>query len=115
MIFPKQVLSEALDQKIRELRVAQYPFQTYHEELPNDKSPAELTIMNFITFFDLKSKEMKDLVYQARKDIVNNCFKSEDLTGFVNEEKISQCIRNTELKYVGKHFRTRDVFYGNSI
>lgn len=111
MIFPKQLLNEQLELKFSKEFEGVHPFKTVYKD--GEKSFYQLYIMNFHTFFDLKSNEMKNLMFNARKEINEKCFKEEHMDIYPNEKKIEQCIRNTELKYLGKHFNKRNVYFGN--
>jgi len=112
MIFPKQYLSDALDKKYKQTLYKNHPYQTHYKE--DEKSPAELLIMNFFTFFDLRSNELKDLAYRSRIDIVNNCFNDDVMDIYPNTFKIEQCIKKTNFKYYGKYLNERQLFFGNS-
>ena len=112
MIFPKTFLAEAVSKKTSQAVHNAHPYETHYQN--GDKSPAELISLNYITFFDLRSNELKDLVVQARRDIVNNCFKEENMGVFPNVDSIEDCIKRTNIKHYGKHLDRRNVYFGNS-
>jgi hypothetical protein len=112
MIFPKQFLAEVLENKYKKNIYQSHPWESHFKGV--DKSPAELIVSNYFTFFDQKSTEMKNLMYQARKEIVKKCFNKEVMDVYPNTDKINQCVHNTEVQFLGKHYDLRNVFFGNS-
>lgn len=113
MIFPKDYLADQVNQEVRTIRHKSFPFQTYFDDV-KDFSTMDLIIMNYLSFFDLKSKEMKTLTMQARKEIAESCFNELDESMYPNTGKIEQCIRNVNHKYLGKHLNQREIYFGNS-
>ena len=112
MIFPKQFLAEAIDRKVQKTSQASHPWETIYKN--GDKSPFELVLLNYYTFFDLKSQEMKDSVFASRNEISNTCFSDDVMDAFPNVEKIEECIKRVNDKHYGKQFDKRNVYYGNS-
>ena len=112
MIFPKQFLVESLDRRTKQSVHQIHPYETHFTE--KDKSPAEIIMSNYYTFFDKKSEEMKDLMFQARNEIAEKCFTPDVMDVYPNSFKIEQCINNTEAKYIGKYYEKRNTFFGNS-
>jgi hypothetical protein len=112
MIFPKQFLVESLDRRYKQSLYQAHPYKSHFTE--KDKSPGEIIISNYYTFFDKKSEEMKDLMFQARNEIGEKCFNQDVMDAYPNSFKIDQCIKNTEAKYIGKYYEKRNIFFGNS-
>jgi hypothetical protein len=112
MIFPKQYLAEALEKKYKNYFHHVHPYKTIYRD--DEKNPYDIVIMNYYTFFDLKSNELKDLTMKSRKEIVDNCFNQDVMDTYPNTEKIEQCIKKINYKNYGKYFNAREVFYGNS-
>ncbi len=113
MIFPKAFLAEQLENKIKKEIHEANPFETYYEN--GDKGPYEHYITNFHTAFDLRSNEMKDLVYKARNEIVETCFKEDSMDLVPNQGRIEECIKRVNYKHYGRHFDRRKAYFGNSI
>jgi hypothetical protein len=113
MIFPKSFLAEQLESKVQSNYRKLQPFQTVHDE-NGIKNPLEFVVMNYHTSFDLKSNEMKDKVYNARKEIVDTCFNEADLGLTPNSLKIQECIKRINYKHYGNLFERREVYFGNS-
>lgn len=111
MIFPKHVIAESLDFKLKKQFQEIHPWETAFKE--GDKSPFEHYIMNFYTFFDLKSNPMKDLMYQARKEAVKDCFNKPDMSLYPNEEKIRNCVSNAANKRLEPYYNKRNLYFGN--
>ena len=112
MIFPKQFLIDSLDRRYKQTVHTAHPFETHFTE--GDKSPAEMLVSNYFTFFDKKSDEMKNLMLQARNEITEKCFGAEVMDVYPNSMKIDQCVKNTEGKYLGRFYDKRNIFFGNS-
>lgn len=112
MIFTKQFLAESLDKKYKKTLQSHHPFKTQYNQ--DEKSPAEMLIMNYYTFFDLKSNETKELAYKSRKEIVDKCFREEVMDVYPNSGKIDECIKKTNYQHLGKYFNAREIFFGNS-
>jgi len=112
MIFPKQFLAEALDRKVQKNTQVFFPYETHYQN--GDKSPFELLQLNYITMFDSKSNEMKDLVAASRQEISKTCFSEDLMDIFPNVEGIENCIKRIEDKHFGKHLDKRNIYYGNS-
>jgi hypothetical protein len=112
MIFTKEFLADSLDRRYKQTLHASHPYKTHFTG--EEKSPAEILVTNYFTFFDKKSDEMKDLMLQARKEIAENCFKDDVMDVYPNSLKIDQCIKNIEVNYLGKHYNKRNIFFGNS-
>lgn len=112
MIFPKQFLAESIERKALQQSYQTSPYETTYKN--GDKSPFDLVMMNYYTFFDVKSSEMKELVRSARKEITQKCFPEEDMNTIPNGDRIQECIKRINHKVYGKHFDMRNVYYGNS-
>jgi hypothetical protein len=112
MIFPKQYLLDSLDRRYKKNLHSIHPYETYFTDA--DKSPAEILIINYFTFFDKKSDEMKNLMLQARIEITEKCFTDDVMDVYPNSMKIDQCIKNIEVKHLGKYYDKRNIFFGNS-
>jgi hypothetical protein len=112
MIFPKEFLADSLDKRSKKDVHSVHPYKTHFTE--QDKSPAEIIVSNYYTFFDKKSEQMKDLMFQARSEIAEKCFGQDVMDVYPNALKIDQCIKNTEVKYLGKYYDKRNIFFGNS-
>jgi hypothetical protein len=112
MIFPKQFLADALEKKNQKVFNQLHPWETRYNN--GDKSPFELVLMNYFTFFDLKSNEVKNAFYNARKEIASSCFNSESMDVFPNTGLIEECIKRVNNKHYGKFLDKRNVYFGNS-
>jgi hypothetical protein len=113
MIFTKQYIAEALERKIQKNFHLVHPYETAYKE--GDKTHAHILIQNYFQAFDLKSSEIKDKVYQSRKQIVENCFNDESLGVYPNETKINDCIKNTHNSAMKKYNEVRHSYFGNGI
>ncbi len=114
MIFNKAYLAEQLDEKVKNNFEEMVPFETHYEKV-GDRHPLQIIMKNFFTTFDLNSNEMKDLHYKARKEIVESCFKEEDLSVIPNSSNIKECINRINYKHYGSIFDRRNAYFGNSI
>ena len=112
-MFPKQLLADSLELKYKREFNNVHPWETAYVE--GDKTPFEQIIMNFYSFFDLKSQELKSLKQKVKFEAVDLCFNKIDLNSYPNEDKINHCIKNIENKYLGKFYNKRNIFFGNSI
>src|SRR5690349_18378118 len=112
MIFTKQFLADAMEKKNEKAFIEIHPWETSFKN--GDKSPFELILMNYFTFFDLKSNEIKNAFYNARKEIVSSCFNNDNMDVFPNGDKIEECIKRVNHKHYGKYFDNRNVYFGNS-
>jgi hypothetical protein len=111
MIFNKQFIAQNFEEKIKKEFQKVHPWETTTQE--GEKTPYELFLQNYYTFYDLESDKMKEKRYQTNLEITENCFKQDYLDVYPNEEKINQCIREVENKHLGKLLEKRDVFFGN--
>ena len=111
MLFPKQFIAENFELKLKKKFREVHPYKTFFKE--EEKSNFELFLLNYYTFFDLESENMKEKKYQNNKKISETCFREDYIDVFPNVEKIEQCIRNTELSYLGKYNEKREEFFGN--
>ena len=111
MLFSKQFIAEKFDLMLNKKFYEIHPYKTYFKE--GEKSNFELFLLNYYTFFDLESENMKNKKYESNKKISDNCFKDEFMDVFPYIEKIDQCITNTELSYLGKYNQKREEFFGN--
>jgi hypothetical protein len=113
MLFPKQFIAESFENKLKREFFKVHPYKTVFEN--GEKSNYELFLMNYFTFFDLESDNMKEKKAQLNKEIAQNCFNDDVMDTYPVVEKIHQCIHNTEVKVLGKYYDKRDVFFGNGI
>jgi|LauGreDrversion4_2_1035121.scaffolds.fasta_scaffold457524_1 hypothetical protein len=113
MIFPKSFLAEQLESKVKRNYRSLQPFETVHDTYES-KNPLEFVVSYYYSTFDLKSNEMKDKVYNARKEIVDSCFNEADLGITPNSMKIQECIKRVNYKHYGSQLERREVYFGNS-
>jgi hypothetical protein len=113
MLFNKQFIAESFENKLKKHFYEVHPYKTVFKE--GEKSNYELFIMNYFTFFDIESENMKEKRAQVNQEIASNCFNDDVIDTYPNVLKIEQCIRNTEIKHLGKYYDKRDVFFGNGI
>jgi hypothetical protein len=111
MLFNKQFIAESFENKLKKQFHEVHPYKTIFKE--GEKSNYELFLLNYFTFFDMESENMKGKRYQVNKGIADNCFKEDVMDTYPVVEKIQQCIHNTEIKVLGKYNDKRDVFFGN--
>jgi hypothetical protein len=113
MLFNKQFIAESFENKLKKHFYEVHPYKTVFKE--GEKSNYELFIMNYFTFFDMESQNMKAKRAQVNQEIAANCFNDDVMDTYPNVLKIEQCIRNIEIKHLGKYYDKRDVFFGNGI
>jgi len=112
MIFDKNYLLNYINELLVRERRRVNPFERTINE--NDKSPFDIMLYNYYTFFDLKSTELKGVLQESRRNITKNCFNTEDNGTYPNTEKIESCIKKysqTQAKYEN----IRDLYSENSI
>lgn len=94
MLFSKEFLTKEVENAEKEESLKRFPWQRSVSE--NDKVPFDVVIGNKLRYFDLKSSQLKDLMFRSRKNISEKCF-TKDLNGtFPNEGKIESCVRENE-------------------
>ncbi len=113
MIFDKEFLVDKFSEKVDNDLYQIYPYDTLDK--PGEVSSGRNMVSTYHQYFDLRSEEAKDRMFNARKEITNECFKEENLGIYPNQGKIDECIRRIEVKHFGKYLDNRNLYFGNGI
>ena len=111
MIFTKEFVVEKFQEKINDLILKNYPFQT--NDVAGEVSSGKNMFISYYQYFDLKSEETKDLMLKSRREINEKCLTQENMGVYPNTEKIDNCIKSVENKFLGKLYDNRNLYFGN--
>lgn len=111
MIFNKEFVVEKFHDKVNDVISYLFPFET--RDKPGEISSGKNLVISYYQYFDLRSEEAKDLMFKARKEINDVCFKDENLGVYPNTEKINNCVHAVETKHMGKLYDNRNLYFGN--
>jgi hypothetical protein len=111
MLFTKEFLVEKFEEKIDGEVLKSHPFIT--NDQPGEVSDGKAELMTYHQYFDLRSEDAKNAMYNARQEALNTCFEDKDMGVYPNSEKIKNCIENAKMKNFGKFEENRILYFAN--
>ncbi len=111
MIFNKEFVVDKFQDKITKVISQIFPFET--NDQPGEISSGRNLVHSYYQYFDLRSEEAKDLMFKARNEINDVCFKDQNFGVYPNTQKIENCVHAIETKHMGKLLDNRNLYFGN--